>query len=301
MKTVIVFGAGLIGSQLDSRLRDDGMDVRLVTERINSKEDAARQISKVKDPIAVFNAMGKTGRPNVDWCEQNKEETYDGNVRLPLDIAAASWEHSKVLPFIHVSSGCIFDGSGPFREGDTPNFTGSYYSYTKLEAEKRLFKLAESNKHSKLMLHRIRMPFMGYPDGRNLLTKLLRYKRVVNTLNSVTSMDDYIAFVSNTIAHWLLEENSGVGSMMTDPEFGWSDIIHAVNEGPITHKRILEIFQEENPDGDYLDKEFISPEQLNSIVGTPRTNCVLKRSNKFTSRPTEEAIRDAIQSYVKLS
>ena len=299
MKTIVIFGSGFIGTQLDSRLRDDGMNVHVVTDKINSVEDAKKALADVKDPFVVINAIGKTGKPNIDWCEDNKPVTYISNVKVPLFIAEAAWSHPNSLPLIHISSGCIFDGgTKEWKETDTPNFEGSYYSFTKKEAEQALLALLNDKYGSsgKLSIHRIRMPFVGYPDERNLFTKLLGYKKVINVLNSITSVDDYLSFVSNRVSDWL-EDASG---LMLAPDFAWSEIIHAVNEGPITNKRIFEIFQEEDPLGDY-DKEFIDADQLNKITKVPRTNCVLRRSQKFTSRPTEEAVRDAVRSYIKLS
>jgi dTDP-4-dehydrorhamnose reductase len=34
-------------------------------------------------PDTVINAVGKTGTPNVDWCEDHKEETFRSNVLGP--------------------------------------------------------------------------------------------------------------------------------------------------------------------------------------------------------------------------
>src|SRR5260370_34790965 len=34
-------------------------------------------------PEVVINAAGKTGRPNVDWCEEHRLETVRGNVAGP--------------------------------------------------------------------------------------------------------------------------------------------------------------------------------------------------------------------------
>jgi dTDP-4-dehydrorhamnose reductase len=35
-------------------------------------------------PDVVINAAGKTGKPNVDWCEDHKEETLRSNDTGPL-------------------------------------------------------------------------------------------------------------------------------------------------------------------------------------------------------------------------
>jgi UDP-glucose 4,6-dehydratase len=93
-------------------------------------------ITKVK-PTHVFNAAGVTGRPNVDWCETHKQDTIRTNVVGTLNLADVCRE--KGLLMINYATGCIFEynaghpeGSGiGFKEEDTPNFIGSFYSKTK--------------------------------------------------------------------------------------------------------------------------------------------------------------------------
>jgi UDP-glucose 4,6-dehydratase len=93
-------------------------------------------IQNVK-PTHIFNAAGVTGRPNVDWCESHKTETIRVNVAGTLTLADVSREHDLLM--INYATGCIFEydeahpeGSGiGFKEEDTPNFTGSFYSKTK--------------------------------------------------------------------------------------------------------------------------------------------------------------------------
>jgi hypothetical protein len=77
-------------------------------------------------------------------------------------------------------TGCIFhyddkfpEGSGKgFEEGDTPNFTGSYYSYTKAMVESLL------KEYPNVLTLRVRMPIIAdltYP--RNFITKVRRAAR----------------------------------------------------------------------------------------------------------------------------
>src|SRR5260221_525042 len=62
-------------------------------------------------PRAVVNAAGKTGRPNVDWCEGHKAETQRVNVGgalLVAEVCGAAGVH-----LVHLGSGCIFNGPSP--------------------------------------------------------------------------------------------------------------------------------------------------------------------------------------------
>ena len=88
-------------------------------------------------PDVVVNCAGKTGRPNVDWCETHQVETIRANVVGTLTLADVCRERGLVL--INYATGCIFEyddahplGSGVgSKEEDIPNFTGSFYSKTK--------------------------------------------------------------------------------------------------------------------------------------------------------------------------
>ncbi len=51
-------------------------------------EAVERELESVR-PTHVINAAGVTGRPNVDWCESNKDETVRTNVVGTLTIADA--------------------------------------------------------------------------------------------------------------------------------------------------------------------------------------------------------------------
>ena len=116
-------------------------------------------------------AAGLTGRPNVDWCEFNKEETLKVNVvsQVPREIFSRAVvsqisRYSSSLGAAHVSfswqagtlliadqcnkrgihctifgTGCIYEydadhtiGGKGFLENDPPNFDKSFYSKTKV-------------------------------------------------------------------------------------------------------------------------------------------------------------------------
>src|SRR5262249_54229949 len=59
-------------------------------------------------PEVVINCAGKTGRPNVDWCEDHRAETFQVNVTGALVALHACLDRG--LYFVHVSSGCIYEG-----------------------------------------------------------------------------------------------------------------------------------------------------------------------------------------------
>ena len=135
--------------------------------------DAAR-------PDVVINAVGKTGRPNVDWCEDHREETVRSNVTGPLILLDECAKRGAY--WVHLSSGCIYEGDNGgrgFAEDDEPNFSGSFYARSKTWAERVL-------REFPVLILRLRMPFDGSCHERSLITKLSKYTRVLDEPNSLT-------------------------------------------------------------------------------------------------------------------
>jgi 3,5-epimerase/4-reductase len=116
-----------------------GKEVHTTTVRMQNREAVIAELEKVK-PTHVLNCAGSTGRPNVDWCEDNKEDTVRNNVIGTLNLTDACF-----LKNIHITvfaTGCIYayDDAHPiggqgFLETDKANFAGSFYSETKAHVE----------------------------------------------------------------------------------------------------------------------------------------------------------------------
>ena len=114
-------------------------------------------------------------------------ETIRANVIGCLNLADVA--RQKGIHMTYYGTGCIFHyddehpiGGKGFSEEDVPNFTGSYYSHTKAIVEDLL------KQYPNVLVLRIRMPIVGdllYP--RNFITKIIKYEKVVNIPNSMTS------------------------------------------------------------------------------------------------------------------
>jgi len=132
-------GEGWVAGHLKALLEKSGKEVYSTTIRMQDREAVLAELERVK-PTHVLNAAGCTGRPNVDWCEDNKEATMRSNVIGTLNLTDCCF-----LKGIHVTvfaTGCIYqydekhpwDGPG-FLETDKANFDGSFYSETKAHVE----------------------------------------------------------------------------------------------------------------------------------------------------------------------
>ena len=59
-------------------------------------------------PEVVINCAGKTGRPNVDWCDAHPDETLRVNVTGAITLLEECRRLGIYL--VHLSSGCIYEG-----------------------------------------------------------------------------------------------------------------------------------------------------------------------------------------------
>lgn len=136
LKFLIYGRTGWIGGLLGKLCESQGIPFEYGAGRLENRPSLEADIAAVS-PTHVFNAAGVTGRPNVDWCESHKVETIRTNVVGTLTLADVC--RAKGIVMINYATGCIFEydtdhpeGSGiGFKEEDTPNFVGSFYSKTK--------------------------------------------------------------------------------------------------------------------------------------------------------------------------
>lgn len=235
----------------------------------------------VRDAGATFlvNAAGYTGKPNVDACERDKAACLAGNAVLPGVIREAC--ERTDLPWGHVSSGCIYtgarsDGAG-FVEDDPPNFSFrtdncSFYSGTKALGEECLAGA------SRVYLWRLRIPFDNVDSPRNYLSKLLRYRRLLDARNSISHLGEFVE------AAWSCWERR--------VPFGTYNV---TNTGCVTTREVVALIRQVlRPDRefDFFDSE---EEFLRIAAQTPRSNCVMDNSKlRATGVPISE-VHEAVE------
>jgi dTDP-4-dehydrorhamnose reductase len=199
----------------------------------------------------IVNCSGFTGKPNVDSCEDHKEACYHYNVTIPLYITKVANEMK--IPIIHIGSGCVYSGyTKKYTESDPTNFgadcfDSSFYSKTKDAFEKLSSALDR-------YIFRIRIPFNGVPESKNYLYKLLHYDDLISAENSVTNVDDLVAFTFKFIEK--------------KPQLG---IYNVVNTGSVDARTIVSKLRDSNLEN--KNWRFIEIEEANFRVA--RSNCVL--------------------------
>lgn len=271
---ILVFGSkGFIGSRmLEAWPEAVGSDVR-IDDKAAVKAELERQ-----QPDAVVNAAGRTGRPNVDWCEAHPVETMHDNVIGALILAEACQE--KNLYLLHVSSGCMFYGPSPdprgWKEDDFANPSATY-SRGKYAAELVLTTLPNVG------IARLRMPIDDRPGERNLIDKLAGYKQVIDVANSVTVVSDLLD------ACYKLIQKRAAG------------IFHTVNPGVMRHRDLLALYRE-HVDPNH-QTEWIREEELVSkgLAAKKRSNNIMQSSRLqelgIEMRPIDVALRDVMLKY----
>lgn len=111
----MIYGSnGWIGSLLVQLLKDQGASFEVGTARLEDRAAIMADIERVK-PTRILNAAGVTGRPNVDWCETNKQACVRGNVIGTLNLADVCDQTG--IHMVYYGTGCIFHYDEDFPEG----------------------------------------------------------------------------------------------------------------------------------------------------------------------------------------
>lgn len=104
-KFLIWGGKGWVAGHLYTLLQTQGKKVTTTTVRMEDRSAVLAELEHVK-PTHVLNCAGVTGRPNVDWCEDNKETTIRSNVIGTLTLADCC--HIKRIHCTVFATGCTY-------------------------------------------------------------------------------------------------------------------------------------------------------------------------------------------------
>ena len=269
---ILILGCGFIGNRLKEELVSEISD-----RKIYSFKDAEDEIKKFL-PKIIINCIGHVGT-NIDDCELDKDKTLISNTFVPLILGEAALRNN--IRLIHISSGCIyhFDYSKdkPIDEKKVPDFFDLFYSRSKIYSEQALGLLS---KKYPILIVRIRIPLDNRPHPRNILTKLINYKKAIDTPNSITYIPDFI----NALKHLIQIEANG--------------IYNVVNKGALTYPALLEIYKKYSPGFQY---QVINYKDLNLV----RTNLILStkklEQTGFKVRDIKEVLEECVQEYLKYS
>lgn len=270
---ILILGKGYVAHKFKAHFGDRAELSDFRVEDYASLRDYLAE----KKPEVLINCIGKTGRPNVDWCEDHQQETLFGNVEVPLMLVRACEELGIYM--VHIGSGCVYEGDNGgegFSEEDAPNFDGSFYSRTKAWSEAMLDEFP-------VLQLRLRMPLDGMPGDRNFITKITRYEKVISVPNSVSILKDF-----TEAAEALIEKRA-------------TGVFNMTNPGAMDHAAILDLYKEiVDPNFNY---SVMSLEELEKLTKARRSNCILSmkklESLGIHMRPVEQAMRETLEEYAK--
>jgi len=310
---LLLGGSGYIGEAFAAELRRRKSDfITLARKEVDyTRFDRLLEVLRARKISFLINCAGFTGKPNVDACELDKAGTLLGNALLPQTIAHACL--TAGIPWGHVSSGCIYAGAkisengivrvekdmtrpelhalaekkSPallgFTETDPPNFSFrdlpcSFYSGTKALGEEAIAGIGQS------YVWRLRIPFDEFDNKRNYLSKIQRYPKVYENVNSVSHRAD---FVKACLDLW--ERRAPFGTYnVTNPGYVTTSHVVGLIEKYLKPARKFEFWQN--------DEEFYK-----IAAKTPRSNCVMDVSKLLSAgvkiRPVEEAMDDSLKNW----
>ncbi|MBM3244905.1 MAG: sugar nucleotide-binding protein [Candidatus Omnitrophica bacterium] len=271
MAMILVLGKGFLGKRIAGALH-----CKISDARIRSFFDAEKIIRKHK-PKIIINCIGKSGR-NTDDCELYKDKTLFANSFIPVILAEAALRSR--IKLIHISSGCLFDydfeKDKPITEEKVPDFLELFYSRSKIYPEIPLSLL--SAKKLNCLILRVRLPLDNRPHPKNLLDKLIRYKKVIDLPNSITYIPDFL----NALKHLIKIDARG--------------IFNIVNSGGLFYNELMDVYKRYDPDFEYKTVKF-------KDLGLVRTNLLLsvRKLGKtgFNMRPAGEVIEECVREYLK--
>ena len=272
MSVLIWGGNGWIGSMLRKLLKD--YKIICASSRMEDRPSVILELDEIKPDFVIITA-GLIGKPNVDWCEDHKQDTILINVIGTINVVDACYRRN-----IHVTnyaSGCIYTYDtihAKFDEEAVPNFKGSTYSISKIYAQEL------QSFYNNVLILRLRMPISDELEPKNFITKITKYAKVINVPNSVT----------------VLSELLPISIKMMEAKL--TGIYNLVNPGVISHNEILRLYKK------YVDPTFIwenfSVEEQNTILKAQRSNCELdtKKLEAFHKvTPVTEAVERVIKGY----
>lgn len=269
-KDILIFGKGFIGEKLQK-----AFNCNVSKTIFNDFADVNKEVDRY-NPKIIINCIGNTGGSNVDGCENTKQQTLLANTFIPIILGDIAFRRN--IKLVHISSGCIYHfdytRQKPISEEDAPDFLDLFYSRSKIYAEKALMGLLKS---SNILITRIRIPLDNKPHPKNILTKILKFQRIIDIPNSITYIPDFIEMLRHLI------------------KIDAKGIYNTVNKNPLRYPEILEVYKKYVPDYNY---KVMSYKELNLV----RTNLVMSvdklESTGFKVRDIHEVLEECIKSYL---
>lgn len=267
---ILILGKGFIGKKLQEEF-----NCNISNRKIYSFRDAEKEIRR-HNPEIIINCIGYTGKKSVDDCELDKNRVLFSNTFVPIILAEVALRHK--IKLIHISSGCIYHFSylkdRPIKEEKIPDYFDLFYSRTKIYSERALGILSDN---FNVLIVRIRIPLDNQPHPKNLLTKLIKYKTIIDLPNSVTYIPDFIKVLKHLI------------------KINAKGIYNIVNKGNLRYPTLLDVYKKYVPDFDYkiIDLKKLNLDRTNLIMSVKKLE-----NTGFKMRKIDNVLEECVKGYL---
>jgi dTDP-4-dehydrorhamnose reductase len=170
-----------------------------------------------------------------------------------------------------------------FTETDGPNFSFrdgpcSFYSGTKALGEEAMAGIGQS------YIWRLRIPFDEFDSARNYLSKVQRYVKAYDNVNSISHRADYVAACLD-----LWENRAAFG------------IYNVTNPGFVTTRQVIGMIAKTINPGKQFEFWANDEEFYKVAAKTPRSNCVMDVTKLLAAgvkiRPVGEALEHSLRKW----
>lgn len=268
---ILILGNGYIAKRIQK-----AWGCRIFDKKILCYQDLA-DVMKTHKPHILINCVGYVGENNVDDCEKDIDKCLQANTFLPIWLGEIAFRNS--VKVVHISSGCMFHydykRQHPITEELLPDYYKLFYSRTKIYSESVLNALAL---RCNILIVRIRIPLDIYPHPRNILTKLIKYQKVIDIPNSITYIPDFIKALKHLI------------------EIDARGVFNAVSKGGLRYPKLLDIYCKHVPDFKYTVMPLTK-------LKLDRTNLLLSvrklEKTGFKVRKIDQILEECVGKYTR--
>ena len=242
---------------------------------ITNYDDVNNIIKKTTSDV-IINAVAKT---NLEYCQINKLEAYRVNVIGTKNLLISCAENNK--KFLHISSGCLFDGNDKIIHEASSASPAVWYTWTKLWADQFI----ENYGYEKYLILRPRQLISSVEHPTNMLTKFMKMPAIaaIDEQNSLTCIEDLAAMINHLLA------------------FDARGIYNCANSGTVSpYWMAMELKNTISP---LMNVSKISYSDFLLTLKNKRVNTILStdklEKTGYKNRSAEEAVHWCIKNYKK--
>ncbi len=274
----LILGQGQLGHYYKDYFQSKSHEVVMPDLDIRNKKQVTELVQTHK-PNVVINVAAMT---DIDWCEKNQLQCFDVNT-LGADVVAQVCQEQCVR-LLHMSSGCVQESktAEDIWSEEDPVSPLCFYAWTKVWAENLIMNRVQRHGLRAVIL-RPRQLLSAMVSPRNAITKMLTYKKFVDTPNSCTIVEDLM---------WVTQELL---------ERGVVGVFNVVNPGVTSPYKIAQMLKQiVKPEMDFVK---ISKDELNSMTFAKRIDAVLScgklNSLGIELQPIDERLGEILGDFKK--